>query len=64
MHSELEQQLIRAIADEPADRELLLDALYAIRRATWSRAVRHHVTDPTDRRHYVKIKLASLGRAA
>ena len=60
----LEAQLVRAIAGEPDCREVLISALYALRRATWSPAIRHHVTDPTDRRHYVKIKLAGLGRAA
>ena len=62
--SELELQLVRAIAGEPANRELLLDALYAVRRAAWSPTMRHHVADPTDHRYYVRVKLAGLGRAA
>ena len=64
MNFDLERQLILAVAGDADCRELLLDALYVLRRATWSPAIRHHVTDPTDRRHYIKLKLASLGRAA
>ena len=62
--TDLEGQLVRAIAGESDCRELLLDALYVLRRCAWTPAIRYRVTDPTDRRHYVKIKLASLGRAA
>jgi hypothetical protein len=56
----LERQLIRAAAGEPDCREILIDALYVLRRATWSRVERRQPSDPTDRRHYIRVKLARI----
>lgn len=62
MTRELEQQLIGAIADEPTCRDTLLDALFVLRRSTWSPLERPRPADPTDRRYHVRVKLAALGR--